>query len=96
MTLISLLDRSAVSMWHRASWFKGAELKGNCLLIPGDAGEAQFVERMWGATFRQHQSDLVIQRKPEAVQPSRPNPGYNTKLWKRAPYGTPPAKDLLD
>lgn len=95
MTIETLLARAIVCKYHCATWFRGAELTANVLLIKGDAAHVMFVEHMWLEQFRVIIPDLIIRQRPTVPAPPKAEkPTYNTKLWKRAPYGTQP--DLLD
>lgn len=61
-TLDSLLTRCHIGRYMHGIWFNGAVLNGTVLSV-AEEDIRGFVERQWGAEFRQHIPELVIRVK---------------------------------
>ena len=93
MTLPTLLARALVSKWNCASWFRGAELRANLLLIDGDAAHVMFVEHMWLDQFKVVIPDLIVRQKLAEVVLEKP--AARPSIFKKG-YVPGPTRDLFD
>lgn len=62
LTLSGLLTRIGINNWDRALWFKGADLKGDVLVVQ-DAVSARFIRSCWLAQMQEHVKALQIMVK---------------------------------
>ena len=69
MTLMSLAAKVEICNYDFVFWFKGAELKGDVLVVE-NAPCGRYITNCWGARMREHIPGLRIVVKPEVAKAS--------------------------